>query len=75
MNNNNSTLSVLRKITFANTLTFKSMKKILLTLLCAFLCIQYSWGQLNAVHNRFRNGDILIKQQVEFKNPEKKEWK
>lgn len=72
MNNNNSTLSVLRKITFANTLTFKSMKKILLTLLCAFLCIQYSWGQLNAVHNRFRNGDILIKQQVEFKNPEKK---
>lgn len=45
------------------------MKNILLTLLGTGLGIFPCAGQLNTLHNHYRPGDILVKQQVEYKEP------
>lgn len=45
------------------------MKKILLALFSAILSVLSATGQLNALHNHYRSGDVLIKQQVEFIDP------
>jgi len=42
------------------------MKKITLTIVMASGLIFPVFGQLNTVHNHFRAGDVLIKQQVDF---------
>ncbi|WP_419033120.1 T9SS type A sorting domain-containing protein [Dysgonomonas gadei] len=42
------------------------MKAILLMLISAFMGVVSVSGQLNALHNYYRPGDVLIKQQVEF---------
>ncbi|MBD8387935.1 T9SS type A sorting domain-containing protein [Dysgonomonas sp. BGC7] len=42
------------------------MKKTILTILLVMGMTFPVFGQLNSVHNHFRPGDILIKQQVEF---------
>ncbi|MDH6309446.1 hypothetical protein M2451_002668 [Dysgonomonas sp. PFB1-18] len=47
------------------------MKTILLMLLSAFMGVLSLYGQLNTLHNHYRPGDVLIKQQVEFVNPGK----
>ena len=45
------------------------MKKTTLTILLAMGMAFPVFGQLNSVHNRYRAGDVLIKQQVEFIEP------
>jgi len=45
------------------------MKNILLPLLGTVLGIFPCAGQLNTLHNHYRPGDILVKQQVEYKEP------
>lgn len=45
------------------------MKRITLTLLMAIGMAYPVFGQLNTLHNHFRSGDVLIKQQVEFADP------
>ena len=45
------------------------MGNILLMLLLAFLGILSLSGQLNTLHNHYRPGDVLVKQQVEFVEP------
>ena len=45
------------------------MKVILLMPLLAFLGILSLSGQLNTLHNHYRPGDVLVKQQVEFVEP------
>jgi hypothetical protein len=45
------------------------MKIIFLMLMSAFTGVLSVSGQLNTTHNRFRPGDVLIKQQVEFIDP------
>jgi len=47
------------------------MKTILLLLLSAFVGVLSLSGQLNTLHNHYRPGDVLIKQQVEFVDPGK----
>jgi len=47
------------------------MKAIAIFLASAFGCVLPAFGQLNASHNHFRAGDVLIKQQVEFVVPGK----
>jgi hypothetical protein len=45
------------------------MRNILLMPFLAFLGILSLSGQLNILHNHYRPGDVLIKQQVEFVEP------
>lgn len=45
------------------------MKALALTLLMSIGFILPVCGQLNTLHNHFRPGDILVKQQVEYKEP------
>jgi hypothetical protein len=45
------------------------MKTIFLMLVSAFTGVLSVSGQLNTLHNHFRPGDVLIKQQVEFIEP------
>ncbi|MFV0539212.1 MAG: T9SS C-terminal target domain-containing protein [Dysgonomonas sp.] len=45
------------------------MKRTTLTLLMAIGMAFPAFGQLNTLHNHFRSGDVLIKQQVEFADP------
>ncbi|MDR1707403.1 MAG: hypothetical protein LBR46_05300, partial [Prevotella sp.] len=45
------------------------MRTFIVTLIVSVLFILPGYGQLNTVHNHFRPGDVLIKQQVEFADP------
>jgi len=45
------------------------MKTLFLMLLSAFMGILSAFGQLNSLHNHYRPGDALIKQQVEYVDP------
>jgi len=45
------------------------MKAILLMTMSSFMCVLSLSGQLNTLHNHYRSGDVLIKQQVEFIDP------
>jgi len=47
------------------------MKAIAFLLASALGCVLPAFGQLNASHNHFRAGDVLIKQQVEYVDPGK----
>jgi hypothetical protein len=46
------------------------MKTIALTLLMSVGFVLPVLGQLNTQHNHYRPGDVLIKQQVEYVNPD-----
>ncbi|MDR1089480.1 MAG: T9SS type A sorting domain-containing protein [Prevotella sp.] len=46
------------------------MKTITLTLLMSAGFVLPALGQLNTLHNHYRPGDVLIKQQVEYVNPD-----
>ncbi|MFV0328718.1 MAG: T9SS type A sorting domain-containing protein [Dysgonomonas sp.] len=45
------------------------MRTFIVTLIVSVLFILPCYGQLNTLHNHFRPGDVLIKQQVEFIDP------
>lgn len=45
------------------------MRTFIVTLIVSVLFILPGYGQLNTVHNHFRSGDVLIKQQTEFADP------
>ncbi|MFT4222880.1 T9SS type A sorting domain-containing protein [Dysgonomonas sp.] len=45
------------------------MRTFIVTLIVSVLFILPGYGQLNTVHNHFRAGDVLIKQQVGFADP------
>lgn len=45
------------------------MKKVVFSFLLSLLFILPVRGQLNSLHNQYRAGDVLVKQQVEFVDP------
>jgi len=43
--------------------------KLFISIIVCILWIPCVYGQLNIEHNRYRSGDVIVKQQVEYKDP------